>query len=141
MKVTGSCLCQKIKFSFLTNGSGFESCHCSICRKWNGGPALTIDVKSDLDITGEEFVQIYDSSEWAERGFCKSCGTNLFYRLKDENNPFCNFNLGLIDQQNEFSFKTQIYIDSKPSNYSFANNTKMLTEQEVIDLFQGNQKE
>ena len=33
-------------------------------------------------VNGLESVGEYDSSEVASRGFCKNCGTNLYYKLK-----------------------------------------------------------
>jgi hypothetical protein len=135
MKATGSCLCKKIKFSFNLKAKHFDACHCSMCRSWGGGPNLTVESDGEIEFEGVENVSIYDSSDWAERGFCKNCGSNLFYRLKDKNLNFCNFNLGTIDNHEDFEFTTQIFIDAKPGNYSFSNKTKDMTEKEVLEAF------
>lgn len=135
MKANGSCLCNAIKFSFELRGKHFDACHCSMCRKWGGGPAFTVESAGDIKFVGEENLSVFSSSEWAERGFCKVCGTNLFYRLKDKKLNFCNFNLGTIDNHHEFKFTAQIYIDSKPDNYAFSNETKNMTEKEVLAAF------
>ena len=37
-----------------------------------------------VDFTGASNIARYDSSEWAQRGFCRNCGSNLFYQLKDQ---------------------------------------------------------
>ena len=86
-------------------------------------------------MSGEENIGIYDSSSWAERGFCKNCGTHLFYRMKDDKINFMNFQLGTLDNPDEFKFVTEIFIDKKPSCYSFSNATKKLTKKEVLDGF------
>lgn len=135
MKANGSCLCKSVKFSFELKEKTFDSCHCSMCRTWGGGPALTVASKGSIIFEGEKNLKIFSSSDWAERGFCGECGTNIFYRLKDPSHSFCNFNLGTIDNHKEFEFTSQIYIDSKPDNYSFSNKTKNLTEKEVIEAF------
>ncbi len=135
MNAKGSCLCKSIKFSFKLKGKHFDACHCSMCRNWGGGPAFTVEVAGDIQFEGEENIKVYRSSDWAERGFCQNCGTHLFYRLKDKN--FCNFNLGTIENNEEFQFTTEIFVDSKPQNYSFANETKKMTEKEVIEAFNG----
>lgn len=106
-----------------------------MCRSWGGGPALTVESSGNIEFEGEEYISIYGSSEWAERGFCKNCGSNLFYRLKDKSHSFCNFNLGTLENHDDFDFTTQIYIDSKPNNYSFSNETKNMTEKEVLEAF------
>ncbi len=137
MKVKGSCLCKAVEFEFKVKDKHFDVCHCSMCRTWGGGPALTVESISQIKFNSEVNLTIFESSAWAERGFCKICGSNLFYRLKDKSLNFCNFNLGTIHNHEEFQFTKQIFIDSKPDNYSFSNKTQMLTEQEVLDGFSG----
>ena len=95
----------------------------------------TVESSGNIQFKGEENITVFSSSDWAERGFCKKCGTNLFYRLKDKSLNFCNFNLGTIDNHEDFEFTTQIYIDAKPENYSFLNRTKNMTEKEVLEAF------
>jgi hypothetical protein len=73
-----------------------------------GGPALTIEGGSEAQLQGEEFVSVYNSSDWAERGFCKSCGTHLFYRLKGT--KFWNFSAGLFKATDDFKFHVQIFV-------------------------------
>lgn len=135
MKAKGSCLCKGVNFSFDLKHKHFDACHCSMCRSWGGGPALTVESSGNIEFEGEGNITVYSSSEWAERGFCNKCGSNLFYRLKDKSRNFCNFNLGTIEKHEEFSFTTQIYIDTKPDNYSFSNETKKMTEKEVLEAF------
>lgn len=135
MKVSGQCLCGKVKFSFKNNNHEFHACHCKMCRTWGGGPSLTVDCDGELEIDGKDSISHYSSSDWAERTFCKHCGTNLYYHLKGSD--FYNFNLGTIDNEKDFKFTKQIYIDSMPGNYEFANPTKMMTGQEVFDAYSG----
>ena len=52
-----------------------------MCRRWNGGPALAAAIGS-VEFEGAEHIRRYASSDWAERGFCGECGTNLLYFLK-----------------------------------------------------------
>ncbi|MDH3762507.1 MAG: GFA family protein, partial [Gammaproteobacteria bacterium] len=78
-----------------------------------------------------------NSSDWAERGFCKKCGSHLFYRLKDANEH--QLPVGLFDSQENFHFDLQVFIDRKPAFYSFSNETKEMTEAEVIEIFASEQ--
>ncbi|WP_339900516.1 GFA family protein [Paraglaciecola polaris] len=57
-----------------------DACHCASCRKWSGGPLLAIDCGTDVSISPTDNITVYDSSQWAQRGFCRHCGTDLFYR-------------------------------------------------------------
>ena len=125
----GSCLCGAVSVSFDREKDTFGACHCGMCRKWGGGPALTVDASANVQFSGEEFISTYSSSEWAERGFCKRCGTHLFYRLKQSG--FHNFPLGLLEGTDHFQFHQQIFVDRKPEAYSFADKTEQMTEAEV----------
>jgi hypothetical protein len=133
MKVSGRCLCGKIEFSIISETKTFDSCHCSMCRRWSGGPAFAVEAKNGIEFKSQECVRVYNSSQWAERGFCVNCGSHLFYRLK--NGAYHNVPLGLLENSSDFKFSTQIYIDNKPPCYSFANETKMMTEAEVLTAF------
>ncbi|NIT13149.1 MAG: GFA family protein, partial [Candidatus Dadabacteria bacterium] len=52
-----------------------------MCRKWCGGPLMAVNCGTDVTFEGEDNITVYDSSSWAERGFCSGCGSHLFYRL------------------------------------------------------------
>ena len=67
---------------------------------------------------GEENIRRYDSSSWAERGFCVRCGTSLFYRMKPGGAPILW--MGTFDDQSGFELASEIYIDAKPGCYSLA---------------------
>ncbi|RUR30753.1 aldehyde-activating protein [Vreelandella nanhaiensis] len=100
-----------------------------MCRKWGGGPLLVAEFAHEVSFTGAEHITTFSSSEWAERGFCKQCGTHLFYRLKQERHYAIP--VGLLDSS-DWTFTEQIFIDQKPDFYAFSNNTNMLTEEEVF---------
>ncbi|MNC79395.1 hypothetical protein D3C75_1318640 [compost metagenome] len=75
----------------------------------------------------------YESSAWAERGFCGKCGTRLLYRLK--NGKFDSLSVGVLEGDTDWVFDLQVYIDEKPAYYCFANQTKTMTGAEVEALF------
>lgn len=132
-RVKGACLCGGVSLSFKLKENHYHACHCGMCRKWGGGPFLAVDASEDLKIEGEKNISTYPSSEWAERGFCKKCGTHLFYRLRG--GGFCNIALGLLENPESLKFDLQIFTDKKLESYSFAEKTKMLTEAEVFANF------
>lgn len=129
----GSCLCGAVKVSIKTTSNSVGVCHCKMCRKWTGGPLFAIECSGDVNFEGEQNISVYDSSEWAERGFCSKCGTHLFYRLKQE--QYYAIPVGLLDDDENLVFEQQIFIDEKPKFYSFANKTKNMTGEEVFAQF------
>jgi len=129
----GQCLCGAVKFTVNHMNDSVDACHCGMCRKWGGGPLMSVDCGIDVTYDGEENISVYDSSAWAERGFCTKCGSHLFYRLKDSNDH--QIPVGLFADQDRFNFDLQVFIDSKPSFYSFANETREMTAAQVIAAF------
>lgn len=126
----GRCLCGAVGVAMKTTSKSVGACHCSMCRKWGGGPLLAIDVGSDVQFEGEDNIAVFNSSAWAERGFCRTCGSHLFYRLKQNGHYIVP--IGLLDGGSDWNFDHQIFIDEKPAFYAFANKTKDMTGAEVF---------
>ena len=129
MNATGKCLCGAV--TFVANGVTPELhiCHCSMCRKWGGGPLMSVGAEG-VAFRGEENVQRYESSAWAERGFCKRCGSSLFYRLKEGDSYFLG--MGTLDDQSPFKLTSEIYVDEKPPGYDFVGSHPRLTAEEFL---------
>ncbi len=129
----GSCLCGAIRITAKNINNNVGACHCGMCRKWGGGPLMAVNCGPDVSFEGEGNISVFNSSAWAERGFCKKCGSHLFYRLKE-----CKQYIipaGLFDDQESFVFDNQVFIDKKPLFYSFANKTNDMTEAEVFEKY------
>jgi len=126
----GSCLCGSVSFTAKNASRSVGACHCSMCRKWGGGPLMAVDCGTDVIFEGEENISVFNSSEWAERGYCNKCGSHLFYRLKDSKQHMMT--AGLFDDNSKFEFDHQVFIDEKPSYYCFSNKTKDMTGEEVF---------
>lgn len=137
MKASGKCLCGSIELEVELSNTEVAACHCSMCRTWSGGPLLAVDGGDSLKISDESSVSKYQSSEWAERGFCANCGTHLFYLLKPANQY--HLPAGLLDIDSEYSFTHQIFIDEKPEYYCFSNETQNMTGAEVFAHFESEQ--
>lgn len=129
----GRCLCGAVEFSLSLKHPTFGACHCSMCRKWGGGPLLTVDTDIPVQYIREDQIRVYSSSDWAERGFCATCGSHLFYRLKQSG--FYAVPVGLLDEPEDLTFDLQVFIDEKPSGYCFSNQTRTMTGEEVAALF------
>jgi hypothetical protein len=131
--MTGGCLCGAVRFTATPAKRDVGACHCSMCRRWSAGPFLALECDDTLKIEDATNLGIYRSSEWAERAFCKQCGTPLFYRLVDRN--WHAVSAEAFDDRAGFQFTSQIFIDEKPAYYDFANKTKTMTGAEVFAAF------
>lgn len=133
LEAAGHCLCGAVELQAKTMNKDVGVCHCSMCRTWSGGPFFGVDCKSDVLINGIASVGIFTSSDWAERGFCKQCGTHLFYKLKQTGQYIIP--AALLGREAELQLDHQIFIDEKPNYYCFANETKNMTGAEVFAAF------
>jgi hypothetical protein len=129
----GRCLCGSVQVVANTMGDKVGACHCNMCRQWSGGPLLAVDCGSEVSFAGEEDITVFNSSDWAERGFCKKCGSHLFYRFKQANQYFVP--VGLFEGSGAFTFDHQVFIDEKPEYYCFSNKTRNMTGAEVFAMF------
>lgn len=132
--VTGRCLCGAVSYRIETANRHADVCHCTMCRRWSAGPFIAFGHDGPIAFSGAENIGVYKSSEWAERAFCKVCGSPLYYHLLGS--EFYALSAGTIDDQSRLSLSKQIFIDEKPDYYDFANETPKLTGAEFIAAFQ-----
>ena len=133
MSDSGSCLCGAVTFVANDVPEEVHACHCGMCRKWASGPVIAVRVAS-VEITGSENITHFDSSDWAQRAFCSHCGSNLYFRLKDDDNYFLS--TGAFADPSKFRLSGEIYIDTKPEFYEFSGDHPRLTEEEFLASFQ-----
>ena len=129
-RLSAGCLCGAVRFTAAPREQDVGACHCSMCRRWTAGPFLGMQCGGTVRFEDTASLGIYRSSEWAERGFCKKCGTPLFYRLVGK--EFYEVSAGAFDDASGFKFTSQIFVDEKPPYYDFANKTKNMTGAEVF---------
>ncbi len=135
---SGQCLCGHVSFTLNNVEKEFNICHCTMCRRWIGGPNLSFMAQpGDINWKGEENISIYPSSAWAERGFCQNCGSALFYRIVMDGpaKGELHMPIGLLNDLSEFSLKYEIYYDFKPDIYAFAGESEKLTEAQVLAMY------
>jgi len=138
-KHSGACLCGKVTYTTKLK-SGIGACHCGMCRKWSGGIFMAVHAEGEIDVTGEENIGTYRSSEWAERAFCKACGTNLYYRLLPHPampSGETILSAGSLDTQENLVFDHEVYVDHNPDWYKLEGeeNRHRMTEAEIVAMY------
>jgi len=79
----GSCFCGAVRFSASLPSKWCAHCHCSMCRKSHGAGYVTwagFEADQVKFTHGEDQLSWFDSSPGAQRGFCRNCGSSLFFR-------------------------------------------------------------
>jgi hypothetical protein len=128
--MTGRCLCGAVTFAAEHVELEHHACHCGMCRRWSGGSGFLAAAAQGVSFASRELLGVYASSDWAERGFCKRCGTTLFYFLKP--NQSYLLSVGAFDDQTRFRLVREIFIDHKPAGYAYAGDHERWTEAETF---------
>lgn len=132
--MSGGCLCGAVRYTLATRPSHMDVCHCGMCRRFGGGFGLNVPVDG-ITWQGADAIRVYQSSDWAERGFCGICGSSLFYRIAQP--PYLSLNAGTLDDANGIPLTVEVFIDDKPDGYHFAGDHRRMTGAEVIAAFSG----
>jgi hypothetical protein len=126
-------LCGAVRVRITAPHTAVDVCHCAMCRRWAGGPWMGIRVERDIAIEGRQHVGVFRSSQWAERAFCKLCGSNLYWRVVDKDIYYLS--AGVLDDQAALQLAMQMFIDDKPHFYDIAGDAPRLTGEQVVALF------
>lgn len=129
-RLSGGCLCGAVRFSAAPKRHDYGVCHCSMCRRWAAGPFLAIDCADSVRFESDADLGVYQSSQWGARGFCKTCGTSLFWKMRGKDSYYLS--VEAFDDSADFKFVSEIFYEEKPAHYAFANDTVKQTGDEVI---------
>jgi hypothetical protein len=132
MQKRGQCLCGAVKLSAAVETGDVGVCHCGMCRRWAAGPFFGVTATS-LAFESEAQLGVLKSSAWAERGFCKSCGSPLFWRMQDKSMTIVSVNA--LDEAGALKLDHEVYIDEKPAYYGFAQKTHQMTGADIMKMF------
>ncbi len=116
---TGTCMCGAVKFTAQAPFIGIISCHCKQCQRLHGNynPLLIVDQANFSFTAGEYNVAWFNSSEHSERGFCKTCGSTMFKRDKDEPHKM-KISAGCIDDTTDLSNIKNVGTESAGTYYT-----------------------
>ena len=135
--LSGHCLCGAVKFTAAPEKLEMGVCHCGMCRRWTGMCFMGVSCGATVNVHGGENLGVYKSSDYGERCFCKTCGSTLFWRM--QSGGMTVVAAQAFDDPGAFNFNSEIYVDEKPANYAFANNTRKMTGAQFMAAFMGKQ--
>ena len=114
---TGSCLCGKVRIAVSGPLRDVIYCHCTQCRRQTGHfVAATAAADSDLVVDGMEHVSWFASSPGARRGFCGTCGSNLFW--KTEGSTTTSIWAGALENPTGLKASRHIFVADKGDYYT-----------------------
>jgi hypothetical protein len=115
----GGCLCGSVRYEVRGPLRAVIACHCSQCRRTSGHyAAMTSAPSSALRLTRAETLAWYTSSASAERGFCRVCGSNLFWKPAGEGS--LSITAGTLDLPTGLAMGEHIFVGDKGDYYAIA---------------------
>lgn len=121
LPMTGRCLCGAIAFEATGDRAGATACHCSQCRRWSGHhwASVNVPVASLVVTKGEESLKWHRSSDYARRGFCRECGSALFWHADklDDYKDRIAIGAGALDAPTHVALQEHIFVRDKGDYY------------------------
>ena len=112
---SGRCLCGAVAYEVDGPMTDAHACHCGQCRRQSGHYVVAAGARrSDFRLTEQRGLRWYRSSEVARRGFCRECGTPLFW---DDDSDDISINAGSLDQPTGLALTKHIFVDEKADYY------------------------
>ena len=108
-KHTGSCLCGQVRYSVSGPLREVLACHGTQCRKQSGHFYAATNAKDDaISLEGAEHVTWYRASDTAKRGFCRHCGSVLFWKPND--GDYTSILAGGFDKPSDLKLTKHIFV-------------------------------
>jgi hypothetical protein len=116
---TGSCLCGAVAYEVSGELRNAVGCHCGQCRKTTGHYLAATAAKHDcFRLTCEDGLAWYRSSATAKRGFCRICGSTLFWQ--GEGRDYVAIAAGSLDAPTGIRLEGHIFCADKGDYYEIA---------------------
>jgi hypothetical protein len=88
--IEGQCLCGAVRFALRPPLEPVTLCHCRSCRLSRGAAFVawtSVPTERFAFVAGEAEVSWYRSSRQIRWGFCRNCGSSMFYVADEEGHP------------------------------------------------------
>ena len=119
MSHTGHCFCGQVRYSIDADPVLARMCWCRDCQYIaSGSPTVNVlfpedAVKFDGEIT--RLQKVADSGNTVERGFCPTCGSQMFSRTVEPAGGPIRIRAGTLDNPGLKAPEAVIWTDSAPS--------------------------
>ncbi|MBC6439772.1 MAG: GFA family protein [Rhodospirillales bacterium] len=113
---TGGCLCGAVRYTVTGAMREVVACHCGQCQRMHGNFAAYSACDTDrLGFDTDEGLTWFRASDTAQRGFCRHCGSSLFW--KPDFADYVAVSAGTLDQPTNLRLAKHIFTADKPDWY------------------------
>lgn len=135
-RLQGRCTCGDV--SMTVDGdyvAAVGACHCLMCQRSTGTVFMSFEAAAAA-VTVSGPVKSHATSDFAERAFCGTCGSNLWLRNTGPEADY-EFLPGLFPDAAGFPLISEIYIDRAPAYMALAGDhpRKTRADYEARNLF------
>jgi hypothetical protein len=124
----GGCICGAVRYRVSAPLAPVLACHCRQCRRMSGHYfAATAAPHDAFEVTESSGLAWYQSSETSRRGFCKSCGSSLFFDHGPDE-PL-GISAGSLDGDPPLTLVAHIYVDEAGPYYELADQAEQFTRE------------
>lgn len=133
MTYAGSCLCGAVVYEIDGPLRPVVGCHCQQCRKTSGHHvAATQGYWDRLRLLRTDGLTWYRSSDTAARGFCKTCGSNLFWRRHDAETV--SIFAGTLESPTGLEMSCHIHSDGAGDYYTLDDGLPQIEQSELATM-------
>ncbi len=124
-RATGRCLCGAITLEIRGTLRDVVVCHCGQCRRQHGSPpSYTAAPWADVTVNGSKHLKWFQSSPDARRGFCRICGSSLFWEPMGSGRV--SIAAGCLDRPTDLRTVRHIFIADKGDFYEIKDGLEQL---------------
>jgi len=134
--VIGHCLCGAVTIRVTgLHDVNHGTCHCRMCQRWSGGLFMCFEADA-AGVAFEGPVQRYASSEFAERAFCPTCGSHLWFQNVASGRTYYQLMPGLFDAAKDWPLRYETYSDRALASVRLQGDHERLTRAEYEGRYQ-----
>ena len=105
----GGCLCGAVRYRLNIPPRQIVACHCGQCRRWHGHHGAYTAVPNEaLELLQGDTLHWYRSSDRARRGFCRGCGSSLFWQA--DGSDHVSVTAGTLDDTSGLRLAGHIFV-------------------------------
>lgn len=125
-RATGGCLCGAVRYEVTGPLRAVVACHCEQCRRASGHfVAATATRHAHFRLVKPDGLSWYRSSAEARRGFCRNCGSSLFWEPDDRRH--ISIMAGTLDRPTGLAMAGHLFAEAADDYYRITDGLPQLT--------------
>lgn len=137
-KATGGCLCESVRYEIRGPMRNIINCHCGKCRRFHGHTgAYTSVLREHLVLIKEAGLKWYrsvtDETPNVHRGFCRECGSSLFWDPRGARSKIA-VAAGSLDDPAELKTIGHVWVSQKAGYYEITDGLPRFDESHAGNL-------